>query len=77
MKYKTIVDKDGRYVVVIIHEIGKVYELGYGDVPELYPFDSTLEGIDRYYHGKLFGSFKDMGCKLINVKVNIDGEKNK
>lgn len=74
MEYKTIVDKDGKYVVVVIPFVGKVYELAYGDVPELHPIDATLEGIDRYYHGKLGDEFKEMGCKLINVKLSVDGE---
>lgn len=68
-EYNTIVDKDDNYVVVIVNEVGKEYELGHCDVPELYPLDSTLEGIDRYYHNALMEGFKEMGCKLKSMMV--------
>jgi len=68
-EYKTIVDKDDNYVVVSINEVGKNYVLGNCVIPELYPLDATLEGIDRYYHNTLIGEFKEMGCKFKNIKL--------
>lgn len=68
-EYKTIVDKDDNYVVVTINEVGKDYVLGNCDIPELYSLDSTLGGIDRYYHNTLMVEFKEMGCKFKKIKI--------
>ena len=69
-EYQTMVDKDDRYVVISINSVrDEEYVLGYCDVPELYPMDATLEGIDRYYHNTLMEEFKSMGCKLKNIMI--------
>jgi hypothetical protein len=75
-EFKTIVDKDDNYVVVVTNEVGKEYVLGHCDTPELYPLDATLEGIDRYYHDKLMDEFEEMGCKFKSVVLHIDRSAN-
>ena len=67
-EYQTIIDKDNKYVVVVNDR--PLYSLGHCSIPELYSMESTLEGIDRYYHNTLMEEFKEMGCKLKTMTIN-------
>jgi hypothetical protein len=71
MNFKTIVDKDNNFIVIMGDYVNKDYRLGFCKVPELYPLDSTLIGIDNYYHNKLMEQFKELGCHLKEVSISL------
>ena len=72
-KFKTLVDKDGKYLDIDFNLMdyltNKEYSIYHCDTPELYPTDTTLEQIDRNHHNALMDDFKDIGCELKVVEV--------
>jgi hypothetical protein len=68
VEYKTIIDSNGDYVIIIKNGI-KDYELGNSVIPELFSMEATLERIDRFYFNMLMEKFIDLGCSIITVKL--------
>ena len=68
-RFQTIIDKNGKYVIIEPRILYKEYDLAHCDVPELFSMEATLEGIDRYHHHKLMAEFGRMECKLVPITI--------
>ena len=72
-KFKTLVDKSGKYITIDFnigdYLINKEYSMRHSNIPELYSTDTTLEQIDRNHNNALMDDFKDIGCELKELQV--------